>query len=207
MTFGIPTKFLPVTYDGTLKTDNMKKWIQKQKAKEVVVRKKSTMNHPYLDFEGIDIPGTNDVLLGRGKPIQEHSGNVKLLSLIDMHRSEYDCTNGYGQKAVLAEKIVKLVQSEYQGKFLKVHPEHGWWVEVTQVEAVDKVTHSFRTTRASGSRTSSYFAKNKDNSRKRTKASNTQPTAVPKGCIPSMCGGGDDNMTPDIPGSVSFTKI
>jgi hypothetical protein len=201
MTFGIPTKFLPVTYDGTLKTDSLRKWIAKQRTKEAVAKKYSTPDRPYLEFEGIDIPGENDVLLGRGKPIQEHSGNVKLLSLIDVYRGEYDTTNGYGQKAVLAEKIVKIVQTQHQGKFLKVHPDHGWWVQVSQVEAIDKVTHSFRTTRATGSRTS-HFAKT--GNRKRIKRG-----GQPKGCIPALCGGAGDetSTTPVPPESVIFTNI
>jgi hypothetical protein len=60
MTFGLPTKSIPISYDGTLKVDGHKKWLAKRKVKD----KKLKDTGCGLDFEGIDVPGPNDVLLG-----------------------------------------------------------------------------------------------------------------------------------------------
>lgn len=41
----------------------------------------------------IDFPLSNDVLLGRGRPYQEFTGNARLSAVIDMHRDAYDQGN------------------------------------------------------------------------------------------------------------------
>jgi hypothetical protein len=42
-------------------------------------------------FHGIDLPGQDDVLLGKGKPIQNHPGNIRIRLWVDiiLHLEEY----------------------------------------------------------------------------------------------------------------------
>ena len=56
---------------------------------------------------------------------------------------EYDNSN-FESKTRIAEEIVVMIQEERGGKFLKRDEERGMWMEVTNVEARNKVSHSFR---------------------------------------------------------------
>ena len=56
---------------------------------------------------------------------------------------EYDSST-FESKTRIAEEIVVRVQEEYGGKFLKRDEEKGMWMVVTNVEARNKVSHSFR---------------------------------------------------------------
>ena len=58
MTFGITVDSIPVTYDAGLKTKEHSKWIAKQGKRERILLDGGT-------FEGIDLPGRDDVLLGK----------------------------------------------------------------------------------------------------------------------------------------------
>jgi hypothetical protein len=93
---------------------------------------------PYV----IDDPLPNDVLLGRGKPIQERPGNVRLREMIDTHKDKYEQK---GAKRIVSAYIVRLVKEE-GGRFLK-EVEHGGWVEVDDDTARTKVSHAFRARR------------------------------------------------------------
>jgi hypothetical protein len=110
MTFGVPTKSIPISYDGTLKVASHRKWIAKRKAKDNLLKETGCG----LDFEGIDVPGPNDIILGRGKPFQDHAGNMRLRMLVDLHWKEYDETK-FGQKSVIAQEVVKWIKKNMVG--------------------------------------------------------------------------------------------
>jgi hypothetical protein len=177
MTFGVPTKTIPISYDGTLKADGHKKWLAKRKSKD----KKLKETGCGLDFEGIDVPGPKDILLGRGKPFRDHSGNMRLRTFVDLHRKEYDKAK-FGQKAVIAEKVVAWMKKQH-GRFLK-QSKDGWWMEVDKEEALGKVSHTFRTARSTASVTS--YTMELEN-RKRAKM--LQEKRDEFGCIPCAGGG------------------
>jgi hypothetical protein len=100
-------------------------------------------------FTGIDIPGQHDVLLGKGKTSNQHSGNVRMRTLVDLHMDEYDQTP-VGEKHVIAGSIVKAIQKD-SGRFLSQKPD-GWWIEVSDIQAVQKVSNVFRTERSTRAR-------------------------------------------------------
>ena len=135
MTFGIPIDVLPVTDDGHVKLTYHMKWMERRRVKERDLK----VGRP---FTGIDLPTTFDVLLGRGKPIQYHAGNVHLRHVIDNHRDKYDVA-GRGGKAVVADTIVQLIKSSSR-RFLK-QGKNGWWYEVPDDVAREKVCSGFRT--------------------------------------------------------------
>ena len=85
MSFGVPVKSLPVTYENELKTTAHLQWLARRRIKETAMRR----GEP---FEGIDLPSPNDVLFGRGKTNQEHSGNVLMRSIIAEYIPEYQST-------------------------------------------------------------------------------------------------------------------
>lgn len=90
----------------------------------------------------VDLPSKIDVLLGRGKPFNVHPGNRLLHELVENYFERYDKMTR-DAKTGLAEEIVTIVHS-FSGQFLKQDAKAGMWVPVSQLEARNKVTHSFR---------------------------------------------------------------
>jgi hypothetical protein len=127
-------QFLPITYNGELKTANHSKWIAKRRIKDSVLKRQ-------CEFNGIDLPGVNDVLVGRGKPFRDHLGNVLLRHMIEKQIDEYTRATSVTGKAAIAGDIMREIQKE--GVFLKRNTD-GWWVVVSDKEAEDKVRHAFR---------------------------------------------------------------
>jgi hypothetical protein len=59
LTFGFPVHIIPVTSGNKLKTAAHLKWMAKQQSRDTAIRQ-------FGDFEGIHLPGSCDILLGRG---------------------------------------------------------------------------------------------------------------------------------------------
>jgi hypothetical protein len=95
---------------------------------------------PYVIYD----PLPNDILLGRGKPIQARPANVRFREMILKDMDKYD-KGGNGDKVIVTACIVHLVKEE-GGRFLK-ELEGGGWVEVDAAAARSKVSQAFRTRR------------------------------------------------------------
>ena len=154
MTYGIPTQDIPVGNSGdVVKTKYHSSWLKRRRTKEFWEsqhRGESGNDGEEQEFPGIEIPSRKDVLLGRGRPINGHAGNRTLHETIKSFRNEYDTAKGKGTKTSIAQKIVDLVHQS-GGRFLKRDDElDGWWVEVTNDVALDKVCHGFRAKREKG---------------------------------------------------------
>lgn len=91
-------------------------------------------------IETTDLPCNKDVLLGKGKPIQEFCGNQRLATLVDNYMEDYNNCSRI-EKTTLAAKLVSTVK-EYGGHFLS--KESGVWISVSDDLARDKVSHMFR---------------------------------------------------------------
>eukprot|EP00980_Cylindrotheca_fusiformis_P029145 scaffold22737_cov120-Cylindrotheca_fusiformis.AAC.8 len=143
MSFGIPVQEFPFTEDGGIELANHVRWLEKHRKKEAYLIKKPPI-------EGaVDLPSNHDVLLGRGKQIIRHLGNRLLHELVEAYDNQYNRLSKDG-KTKLADQIVSIVHG-YSGRFMKFDNECGMWVEVSNLEARDKVTHRFRRNRAVGS--------------------------------------------------------
>jgi hypothetical protein len=136
MTFGVPVEALPVTYEGELKTGSHLKWLSRRLAKETQIQKTGR-------FSGIDLPGIKDVLLGRGKPVQDHRGNILMRTLVSTFLDQYKSALKR-DKILVASKVV-VETKRCGGRFLK-RSSDGWWSEVSDEAARDKVSMTFRTT-------------------------------------------------------------
>ena len=121
---------MPVTLDGELKVSNHLKWIIKRRVKDLAVR---TTGH----FNKIDLPGRDDVLVGKGKPFQDHRGNVVLRQLVELRLEEYNAARK-GDKTTFTRDVVQLVK----GRFVKKDKD-GWWEEVSEAYAREKVVRVF----------------------------------------------------------------
>jgi hypothetical protein len=98
---------------------------------------------PYVVFD----PCPNDILFGRGKPIQGRPANVRFREImLDKHMDKYYDKGGKGDKVVVSAYIVHLVKEE-GGRFLKELENYGGWIEVDEATARAKVSQAFRTRR------------------------------------------------------------
>jgi hypothetical protein len=131
MTYGIPSDLIPVTENGEIKLKNHLLWIKYRIALE--------QHEANGAKELIEIPTNNDVLLGKGKPTQEHIGNMRLHLLVEDHFPRYEDTNKKG-KTEIAREVVQLIKSS-SGRFLRM--EKGVWVQVPDEIAREKVSHRF----------------------------------------------------------------
>jgi hypothetical protein len=144
--FGLPTSLLPFTDESELKIDNHKKWIKRRIVKEHVLARGEI-------FSCIELPHGNDILLGKGKPFQNHLGNQRLQDLAHAYLDEYNQANSKGGKTDVALKILQeLVHPSGGGPFgghLLKHWEDewksGWWEERTdKVELIEKICNTIR---------------------------------------------------------------
>eukprot|EP00980_Cylindrotheca_fusiformis_P029144 scaffold22737_cov120-Cylindrotheca_fusiformis.AAC.7 len=140
MSFGIPIQEFPFTENGGIELANHVKWLEKRRKKEAYLSR----NPP---IEGaVDLPSNHDVLWGRGKQIFRHLGNRLLHELVEAYDNQYNQRSKDG-KTKVADQIVAVIHG-YSGRFMKFDDECGMWVEVSNSEAREKVTHRFRRNRA-----------------------------------------------------------
>jgi len=142
MSFGIPIQSIPVTYEGELKTATHLQWLARRRLKESVMRLGES-------FEGIDLPSPKDVLFGRGKTNQEHSGNIIMRGIVAECVPEYRLTTR-AEKGEMPLKILLQIK-EGGGRFLKRNTDHGWWYQVSDEEAQEKLSMSLRSANCAGS--------------------------------------------------------
>jgi hypothetical protein len=154
MTFGISAKLLPVDSDGVVSLANHRGWIRSR-----IQQEESTME----TMPRINVPGPRDVLLGRGKLTQEHTGNLRFRHIVENHREMYENARKL-DKTRLASKIVEILQ-QTGGRFLE--RDCAGWAEVDDETARFKVSHSFRNKRLAENQ-----KKGKEESSAETKAAN-----------------------------------
>jgi hypothetical protein len=102
----------------------------------------------------IDRPEPFDVLCGRGKPIQNHPGNVILHRIIDeqclrYHNAPRLRKRGIADELVQAIKNSSGLEQQLPGRFIR-HEEDdrgAYWKEISEDAARDKVSHCFRARR------------------------------------------------------------
>jgi hypothetical protein len=147
LSFGVPSMLLPFTEQSELKTNNHKKWIQRRLVKDHEVLRRLQSNPSYV-FPGIDLPGRNDVLLGKGQPLQDHPGNRRLHEIMQCYFDEYNSAPKDGGRANVARKIIFELRNSCTfggvgsgnnrngARFLQVSEVCGWWVEVTDEDAL-----------------------------------------------------------------------
>jgi hypothetical protein len=134
MTYGISPHLIPVTEDGKIKTKNHLEFLQLRKAREQYIQAGN--------YNLVDIPLHSDVLLGRGKPIQQHAGNLRLQAIVDEYVLEYHKLKSKHDKTALAQRVVRMVKTA-SARFLS--KDNGIWMEVPDEVAREKVSGLFRT--------------------------------------------------------------
>jgi hypothetical protein len=138
--FGIPLQSLPLDTNGAL----LPGWI------ESYCKERQILEAHYYDAfasnatDYIEFPNKFDILLGRGRPYQEWPGNLRLSTIVDIHRTRYQ-NIGRGKKPTVCKEIVEIIKESSKGRFLKRADNNIGWIEVSDEVARDKVGHGFRT--------------------------------------------------------------
>jgi hypothetical protein len=89
-------------------------------------------------------PLPQDVLFGRGRPIQNHPGNVRFREILDHYADDYD-NDDLIQKKMVALQVVHRVTSS-GARFLKPM-DNNHWAQVEDKAVYKKVCQFFRTRR------------------------------------------------------------
>mmetsp|Transcript_10944 Transcript_10944/g.26502 ORF Transcript_10944/g.26502 Transcript_10944/m.26502 type:complete len:269 (+) Transcript_10944:184-990(+) len=122
------TDSLPMGLKGGLKKGQSKKW----PPSAVVVTKVTVLRE-------------NDILLGRGRGVHNHPGNVKMRETLCQYRKQY-CEAKFGRKqSVVEEAYHQLIQSDV--RFLMRIDEEDHWVLVDKDTAMLKIGHYLRSSK------------------------------------------------------------
>jgi hypothetical protein len=140
MTYGIPHHILPFTADHKIKVKNHFEYLEMRRTGE-----EFAIN---VAIKTVMLPTNSDVLLGKGKPIQEAVGNIRLQAIVDNYVDRYQSSKKT-EKTALAVEIVQMVK-DVSGRFLS--KESGIWIEVPDDIAQNKVSHLLRNRRHMGTK-------------------------------------------------------
>mmetsp|Transcript_9639 Transcript_9639/g.19346 ORF Transcript_9639/g.19346 Transcript_9639/m.19346 type:complete len:474 (-) Transcript_9639:60-1481(-) len=137
-TFGIQSSQIPFdTRTEQRRIAHHQKWIKQQDIREKAIKLKK-------EFTGIECPRHSDVLYGRGWPIRKHAGNVLYRHLMKQSVDEYNNTTDRGSKTVVAWWVVTELQKSHGSRFLREDKRSGFWYEVSNIVASNKVSVGFR---------------------------------------------------------------
>jgi hypothetical protein len=92
-------------------------------------------------------PGEFDILCGRGRSFQEHSGNRVLRQMVKLHSERYKRAQRR-QRAQIASEMVAAFNAT-GNHFLKQKVKDEVWEEIDSEVATEKVAHCFRSSRRS----------------------------------------------------------
>jgi hypothetical protein len=115
MTFGIPNDILPIDDSGNMKPEVIENFLNKRRAIEAAYAESMASR--------IDYPSRNDVLMGRGRPYQEYSGNMILASILDTRLEEYNRGSRF-EKTVISYDTAQMIRTS-GGRFLQRNDETG----------------------------------------------------------------------------------
>ncbi|CAJ1970318.1 unnamed protein product [Cylindrotheca closterium] len=137
-TFGINSILLAVSQSGEKKTEKHRELMKVIKSIEVA---------KLLTPEKLTVlvPSATDVLLGRGKPIQNHPGNIRLGLIAESQLEEYDEIANRLDKTKLAE--MTMAKMKDAGVRFLSRDDNGFWELAAERLARERVSSTFRTVR------------------------------------------------------------
>eukprot|EP00980_Cylindrotheca_fusiformis_P019307 scaffold6632_cov102-Cylindrotheca_fusiformis.AAC.2 len=154
---GISLKTCPVDKNGAVLQDVAKIWYEKlvKNGMSVPHSNASTKGRGYLsdNHSSISKGGSsdgllgvrwNDVLLGRGTPVQFRPGNVRFRKFLDEHRDVYDQARRANKRRIVAEVSQRLKANGV--RFLKAGRDKQW-VECNDGEVKKTIAQQFRSGR------------------------------------------------------------
>ena len=140
---GIDPRSIPIDCNGDI-TD-----LEEARQRWEAQRRYERLNFPLRST--FYVPFSQDVLLGKGTPFQDHPGNKRFRELISDHIKQYDKAQRAQKKTIAMEIIDTIRQSG--GLFLKQDVGGKHWSRVDDDAATLKVTATFRSYRRAVKRT------------------------------------------------------
>lgn len=103
------------------------------------------------DSPEIIVPTANDVIMGRGPWNRNNAGNLRLKTMIERERDEYDCANRFERMRIVDGMLNELFD-KFGSRFLhKAKTDEpaakDVWLVAKRDKAHDKITHDFRNLR------------------------------------------------------------
>lgn len=89
-------------------------------------------------------PAKYDILCGKDKTYNKHTGNGIFRDLIVDYVATYNQASSKQDKMKLTKEIVSHLQRKYGSRFIKIHKKTGQWQEISDQVARDKVSHALR---------------------------------------------------------------
>lgn len=160
--YGIPLDTFPVDVNGNIRESILNTWLHNHLAKEGSLKSHGSAiqdnSFPGDDDtssssgDDEDAPSSSvqdgiwqtDVLLGRGRLVQYHPGNIRFRELLEEHRAEYESLLRNQRRQACIDLTNELVGNGT--RFLK-HGENGEWTVCCFEDAVGKVSQFYRTRR------------------------------------------------------------
>lgn len=139
-TFGIPVDYLPHNLKRNCKValKNHLKYVDMLVAKD-----QAEMTGYNFNTNPIVIcPINKDILLGKGRQIMKHPGNVEMRHLLETVLSRWEEAADNQEKVAVAREVLKSLKAS-GSRFLAEHP-NGWYVEVDDDTARQKISIGFR---------------------------------------------------------------
>eukprot|EP00980_Cylindrotheca_fusiformis_P016369 scaffold4880_cov106-Cylindrotheca_fusiformis.AAC.3 len=133
--FGINGVNLAISYEGDLKVERHKGMLRSLKCLEA----QTSSAEDY-----VILPTHTDVLLGRGKPIQTHPGNIRLSLIVESLLEEYNGSKKRLAKTQLAAETVDRMKGA--GVRFLTKCDEGWKIALDSL-ARERVSSAFRTVR------------------------------------------------------------
>ena len=149
---------------GLIKNQNHQKWLQLMRRRQEAIDENQS-------FHGIDCPQQWDILFGRGWPKMSHPGNAIFRNMIDARLERYNTVKSKRDKTMIAWSIVCELRDS-GARFLR-EDKTGWWMEVTNEEARQKVSIGFRDSRKARQRSD----REKNRNRNKTKHAGIDATS------------------------------
>ncbi|CAJ1956527.1 unnamed protein product [Cylindrotheca closterium] len=137
---GIPIQFCPVDGDGKYRTEILNRWLNKHESVPA-----SNQGKDVKKSKQSFVPLRHDVLLGRGKSLQTHLGNICFREFVKQYSEEYDETPR-NYRRLVPIKVIQDLKSRGI-RFLRQDESTGEWVEPEISDIEKTVGQVFRNLR------------------------------------------------------------
>jgi hypothetical protein len=137
-------------FETTTPTNKSKTMMAKKSKESGVIKSEG----PSRVLQKIFRPAHFDVIFGKGKPFQMHSGNRRMHRIASMHKAHYLASKQ--DKILIADMVLQQIKTggSEPVRFLKRGGDDGeLWVEVNDYEAREKVRHALRFTKTKTKKT------------------------------------------------------
>jgi hypothetical protein len=154
MTFGIPKDVWPIDEQtGELDLEAHHQWLETLKVREKSQLLRNNSNSAQEEVvsraKEVVVPGPMDIMVGLGRQSISSPGYMKFRDLLQDHREEYENADR-NEKTIISNLLFQILRDGGY-RFVRCTPD-GLMSECNEVEARNKISHTFRNMRQKTSR-------------------------------------------------------